>query len=318
MEASFNYVTVGEDEIYTATIRDITQRKETEAELNRAQAEIRRRLELELEDAKVVQKALLPPAGSRARSRAARLRATTRRASGDRRRLVRHSLPARGAVRDALHGRRHRPRAAVGAAAPAWSAARSYSCGVHPRHPPGRETRLAAEKQLRNMADVVNRDRPPDRQGRAAHDHGVRPRQPEERADDVPQRGHNMPYLVKGRGASPTPVSNLIRAARASGRAQAGVRGDHPKLDPGDVVCALHGRPRREPGAGRQGVLGARHEAACSPQEESATEIRDELVARAKASGATPAGRRSLDPRLPLDAAERLRKRSAQNVSQNV
>jgi len=287
MEASFNYVSVGEDEIYTATIRDVTQRKDTEAELNRAQAEIRRRLEQELDDAKVVQKALLPPAGGEGQFPNCEIARYYQSASetggdwygysyspetqsitlymGD---VTGHGLPSAllsGVVCGAVYSA-------------------EYTHGMLG----AREPRLAAERQLRNLADVVNRIVLQTGKGELLMTMAFMNVHLRTGQVAFLNAGHNMPYLVKGGGngapqqPTSTTVSNIVsRGSRLGEGPKPEFEVVHTKLEAGDVIVLYtDGLTENQGPDGKvfsvrdmKQVLGVRR---------SAGEIRDEVVARAR------------------------------------
>jgi ammonium transporter len=283
MEASFNYVSVGEDEIYTATIRDVTQRKETEAELNRAQAEIRRRMELELEDAKAVQKALLPPAEAETQYPNCEIARHYQSASetggdwyglyyapeaqsltlymGD---VTGHGLPSAllsGVVCGAVYSS-------------------EYMHGILT----GRDTRLAAEKQLRNLADVVNRIVLQTGKGELLMTMAFMHVNLRSGQIAFLNAGHNMPYLVKGTetASAPPSVSNLVsRGSRLGEGPKPDFEVIHAKLEPGDVVVLYtDGLVENQGPDGR--VFSVREMKQVLATKKTAADIRDELVARAK------------------------------------
>jgi PAS domain S-box-containing protein len=285
MEASFNYVSVGEDEIYTATIRDVTQRKETEAELNRAQAEIRRRMELELEDAKAVQKALLPPPGAETQFPNCEIARHYQSASetggdwyglyytpdlqsltiymGD---VTGHGLPSAllsGVVCGAVYSSEF-THGILGARDP-------RTAGVH----------AVAEKQLRNLADVVNRIVLQTGKGELLMTMAFMTVNLRTGQIAFLNAGHNMPYVVKN-GSEVPAVSNLVsRGSRLGESPRPEFEVVHAKLDPGDVVVLYtDGLVENQGPDGR--VFSVREMKQVLGTRRTATEIRDELVSRAR------------------------------------
>jgi ammonium transporter len=279
MEASFNYVSVGEDEIYTATIRDVTQRKETEAELNRAQAEIRRRLEQELDDAKVVQKALLPVESQFPNCEIARHYQSASETGGDwygysyapetqSLTLYMGDVTGHGLPSALLSG------VVCGAV---YSA--EYTHGMLG----AREPRLAAEKQLRNLAEVVNRIVLQTGKGELLMTMAFVSVQLRTGQVSFLNAGHNMPYLVKGAGnGGATTVSNLVsRGSRLGEGPRPEFEVVHAKLDAGDVlVLYTDGLLENQGPDGK--VFSVRDMKQVLGTRRSATEIRDEVVTRAQ------------------------------------
>jgi ammonium transporter len=284
MEASFNYVSVGEDEIYTATIRDVTQRKETEAELNRAQAEIRRRMELELADAKAVQKALLPPPGAEAQFPNCEIARHYQSASetggdwyglyytpdlqsltiymGD---VTGHGLPSAllsGVVCGAV-----------------YSSELTHGI-LGARDPRTANLSSLAERQLRNLADVVNRIVMQTGKGELLMTMAFVTINLRTGQLTFLNAGHNMPYMVKS-GAELPQVSNLVsRGSRLGETARPEFEVVHAKLDPGDVVLLYtDGLVENQGPDGR--MFSVREMKAVLGSRRSAAEIRDELVTRA-------------------------------------
>jgi serine phosphatase RsbU (regulator of sigma subunit) len=282
MEVAFNYVSVGEDEIYTATIRDITQRKETEAELFRAQAEIRRRLEQELEDAKVVQKALLPAESQFPGCEIARHYQAASETGGDwygysfypeaqsitfyMGDVTGHGLPSAllsGVVCGAVYSSEY----------------------THVLFSAGGPTalRIAAERQLRNIADVVNRIVLQTGKGELLMTMAFMHVNLRTGQVAFLNAGHNMPYVVKNPpGAEAASVTNLVaRGSRLGESAKPEFDIVHAKLDPGDVVVLYtDGLMENQGPDGR--VFSVREMKQVLATRRSAAEIRDELVARAK------------------------------------
>jgi hypothetical protein len=107
------------------------------------------------------------------------------------------------------------------------------------------------------------------------------------------QRGHNMPYLVKGGGtARPEPTSTTVSNIVSRGSRL----GEGPSPEFEVVHHQARGRRRHRPlhrrsdenqGPDGKRLLGARHEAGAGSQTQ-AGEIRDEVVARAPGSWKGP------------------------------
>jgi ammonium transporter len=275
MEASFNYVSVGEDEIYTATIRDVTQRKETEAELNRAQAEIRRRLEQELADAKAVQKALLPVESQFPGCEIARHYQSASETGGDwygysyypdaqsisfyMGDVTGHGLPSAllsGVVCGAVYSAEYTHSILSGRSA------------------------TPSDKQIKNIADVVNRIVLQTGKGELLMTMAFLHVNLKTGQVAFLNAGHNMPFVVKN-GGEGTSVTNLVaRGSRLgeSGKPEFDVV--HTKLEPGDIVVLYtDGLLENHGPDGR--VLSVRELKQVLSTRRPAVEIRDELVARA-------------------------------------
>lgn len=279
MEVAFNYVSVGEDEIYTATIRDITQRKETEAELFRAQAEIRRRLELELEDAKVVQKALLPTESQFPGCEIARHYQAASETGGDWYGYY-HSPDSQtitfymGDVTG--HGL---PSALLSGVVCGAVYSSEYTHGILASV----AARIASDRQLRNIADVVNRIVLQTGKGELMMTMAFMHVSLRTGQVAFLNAGHNMPYLVKSPPSGDAPsVTNLVaRGSRLGESAKPEFDVVHTKLDPGDVIVLYtDGLMENQGPDGR--VFSVREMKQVLQARRSATEIRDELVARAK------------------------------------
>lgn len=279
MEVAFNYVSVGEDEIYTATIRDITQRKETEAELFRAQAEIRRRLELELEDAKVVQKALLPTESQFPGCEIARHYQSASETGGDWYGYY-HSPEAQtitfymGDVTG--HGL---PSALLSGVVCGAVYSSEYTHGILASV----AARVASDRQLRNIADVVNRIVLQTGKGELMMTMAFMHVSLRTGQVAFLNAGHNMPYLVKSPpGADALSVTNLVaRGSRLGESPRPEFDVVHTKLDPGDVIVLYtDGLMENQGPDGR--VFSVREMKQVLQARRSAAEIRDELVARAK------------------------------------
>jgi ammonium transporter, Amt family len=312
METSFNYVSVGEDEIYTATYRDITQRKETEAELNRAQAEIRRRLEQELEDAKVVQRALLPVETQFPNCEIARHYQAASETGGDWFGIhyypetqsvtlyigdvTGHGLPAAlmsGVVCGAVYSSEYTQGAL---ASPPGGAGRGERLDAQRdaqrdvTTPPGAPSSYQPshiERQLRTIADVVNRIVLQTGKGELLMTMGFMHVNLRTGALSFLNAGHNMPWVVKGAGgpggAPGSQVSNLVsRGSRLGEKDRPEFEVVHTKLDPGDVVVLYTDGLIENQGPDGK-VLSVRDVKNVLTTKHSAAEIRDELVARAKA-----------------------------------
>ena len=271
MEASFNYVSVGEDEIYTATFRDITLRKETEAKLGQAQAEIRRRMEQELDDAKVVQRALLPAETQFPACEIARHYQSASETGGD------------------WYGHYYHPEAqtitfyigdVTGHGLPAALMSgvvcgAVYSCelthGVL-----GSERN--AERMVRNVADVVNRIVLQTGKGELLMTMAFLHVNLRTGQLVFLNAGHNMPYIVKNSAL----VQNLVgRGSRLGESLKPEFEVVHARLDPGDVVVLYtDGLIENQGPDGKS--LSVRDVKSVLQTYHSAQEIRDELVARAK------------------------------------
>lgn len=279
METAFNYVSVGEDEIYTATIRDITQRKETEAELYRAQAEIRRRLEQELEDAKVVQRALLPAENVFPGCEIARHYQAASETGGDWYGYY-HSPEAQtitfymGDVTG--HGL---PSALLSGVVCGAVYSSEYTHGIFIG---GRVSALPSDRQLRNIAEIVNRIVLQTGKGELMMTMAFMHVNLRTGQVAFLNAGHNMPYMVKSvPGTDAASVTNLVaRGSRLGESAKPEFDVVHAKLDPGDVIVLYtDGLLENQGPDGRMfSVRDMKHVLATR---RSAAEIRDELVARA-------------------------------------
>jgi ammonium transporter len=276
MEASFNYVAVGEDEIYTATMRDITQRKETEAELFRAQAEIRRRLEQELEDAKVVQKALLPSESQFPGCEIARHYQAATETGGD---WYGYSYsPETQSITFYMgdvtgHGL---PSALLSGVVCGAVYSSEYTHGLFSA------TRLPSDKQLRNLADVVNRIVLQTGKGELMMTMAFIYVNLRTGQLAFLNAGHNMPYLVKNGGAETAAVSNLVaRGSRLGESSRPEFDVVHARLEPGDVIVLYtDGLVENQGKDGK--VFSVREMKQVLQSKKGVTDIRDELVARAK------------------------------------
>ncbi len=278
MEASFNYVSVGEDEIYTANIRDITQRKQTEADLNRAQAEIRRRMELELEDAKVVQRALLPTESEFPGCEIARHYQAATETGGDWYGWSHHAETQSitfymGDVTG--HGLPSALMSGVVCGA-VYSSELTAGLGAKPI------PRVDAERALRNTAEVVNRIVLQTGKGDLLMTMAFLSVDLKSGMVTFLNAGHNMPYLVKSQDET-TSVSNLVsRGSRLGESAHPEFEVVKAKLEPGDVIVLYTDGLIENQGPDGK-TLSVRDVKQVLTTRRSAIEIRDELVARAHA-----------------------------------
>ncbi len=271
MEASFNYVSVGEDEIYTATFRDITLRKETEAKLGQAQAEIRRRLEQELEDAKVVQRALLPTETQFPGCEIARHYQAASETGGDWYGYYYHAEAQTitfyiGDVTG--HGL---PAALMSGVVCGAVYSAEYTHGVL-----GGDRN--AERVVRNVAEVVNRIVLQTGKGELLMTMAFLHVNLRTGQVVFLNAGHNMPYIVK----SGQMVSNLVgRGSRLGESNKPEFEVVHARLDPNDVVVLYTDGLIENQGPDGK-CLSVRDVKSVLQTFHSAQEIRDELVARAK------------------------------------
>jgi PAS domain S-box-containing protein len=280
MEAAFNYVSVGEDEIYTATIRDITQRKETEAELFRAQAEIRRRLEQELEDAKAVQKALLPVESQFPGCEIARHYQAASETGGDWYGYYYH--PDLQAITFYMgdvtgHGL---PSALMSGVVCGAVYSSEYTHGLF--NAGAAAARVPSDRQLRNIADVVNRIVLQTGKGELLMTMAFMHVNLRTGQVAFLNAGHNMPYLVRSPAPGEGPsVTNLVaRGSRLGETARPEFDVVHAKIDPGDVIVLYtDGLVENQGPDGR--VFSVRDMKQVLSSRRTAAEIRDELVARA-------------------------------------
>jgi ammonium transporter len=276
MEAFFNYVSVGEDEIYTATFRDITQRKETEEELAKTQAEIRRRLEQELEDAKVVQNQLLPVEHPVPGCEIARHYQSASETGGDW--YGYHHRPDTTSITFYMgdvtgHGL---PSALLSGVVCGAVYSSEYTQGLLNSKLPA--TERSPDALLRNIADVVNRIVLETGKGELLMTMAFMNVNLKTGKVSFLNAGHNMPWVVRGKE-----VQSLVgRGSRLGESNKPQFEITHLDLVPNDIVVLYtDGLIENEGPSGR--TLSMREvQKVLSDGKTSAVEVRDDLVHRAR------------------------------------